>query len=190
MSGCSTRALARWLPAGCGGEAPLSFAAGDRNAFPGHPGGLVGGKKERHAGNVVGPAEPPHRELETHPFRTLGGDAELSQAFGLGRAGGDGVDPNALAGELNSERARDSVDRALRGGIDQRIRHRIRGPYRAEVDDAAARAVESLDGLLRSEDRAEDVGVELAMEILLGHRLERVHSVHARVVDQDIWPAE
>src|SRR4029077_18602816 len=87
---------------------PLSFAAGDRNAFSGHPGGLVGGKKERHTRNVVGPAEPPHREREAHRFRRLGGDAERSQAFGLGRAGGDGVDPDAPTGEFKSERARDS----------------------------------------------------------------------------------
>src|SRR4029077_11895330 len=99
-------------------------------------------------------------------------------------------DSDAPAGELKSERARDSVDRALRGGIDERIRHRIPGPNRAEVDDATARAVESLDGLVRSEERAEHVVVELAMEILLGHRLERPHRVHARVVDQDIWPAQ
>src|ERR1700751_3849873 len=112
MTGCSTRALARSLPSGCAAR-PLSFAAGDRNAFPGHPGGLVGGKKERHARNVVGPAEPPHREREAHRFRRLGGDAERSQAFDLSRAGGDGVDPKMPLPASSTARVRVTASTAL-----------------------------------------------------------------------------
>ena len=48
----------------------------------------------------------------------------------------------------------------------------------------------ALDGLLRSEDRAQHIGVELAMKILFGHRLERREAEHASVVDEDAGRAE
>jgi hypothetical protein len=65
----------------------------------------------------------------------------------------------------------------------------VRAGNRAEVDHAPARVVESLHGFLSGKDHAEHVGVEVAMKILFGHRLERSEPVHARVIDQDIGPS-
>ena len=47
-----------------------------------------------------------------------------------------------------------------------------------------------LERLLRGEDQAEDVEVELLVEVLGRHLLERGELVDARVVDQDVEPAE
>ena len=56
----------------------------------------------------------PIGKLEAHRFRALGGDAERNEAFESSVGpGAMALTENALAGELNSERACDSVDRAL-----------------------------------------------------------------------------
>jgi hypothetical protein len=47
-----------------------------------------------------------------------------------------------------------------------------------------------LDRLLRRQDQAEDVQVELLVEVVGGHVLQRGKLVHAGVVDQDVDPPE
>jgi len=82
------------------------------------------------------------------------------------------------------------VHRALRRTVDRPVRDPRGGHHRADVDDAAALRAEVLDCLLRTEDQAQDVQVELLVEVLRGDGFDRCELVDARVVHQDVEPAE
>src|SRR5215469_11910311 len=95
------------------GAAFLPLPPRDRDALASHPPGLVGGEKERNLGDVLGLANSPHWKGEAERLRTFGAQARRGEAFSLGHAGRDGVDPDSLASKLSGELARDRVDRAL-----------------------------------------------------------------------------
>ena len=63
---------------------------------------------------------------------------------------------------------------------------RIVAHHRAHVDHVPARRAEQLERLLREEERAEHVDVELAVELVLGHVLDRRECEDTGVVDEDV----
>ena len=60
---------------------------------------------------------------------------------------------------------------------------------RANIDDASAFA-DMLDGGLRGQQQAEDVDVELPVEMVFGDGFDGAEFIDAGVVDQDIESAE
>jgi hypothetical protein len=78
----------------------------------------------------------------------------------------------------------------LGGRVDRGGRDIDGGRRRADVDDAAAVGAEALGRFLGGQQQAQDVDVELAVEVLLGDVFQRRELVDAGVVDQDVHAAE
>ena len=118
---------------------------------------------------------------------------ELDRALGQRRAGSDGVHPDPVRPELERHRLRQAPDRVLRGAVVGEARPaRVDGVDRGDVDDRAAVA---LRPHLRSrrpdaEERAADVDVEDALELLRGDILEQEVREDAGVVHEHVEPAE
>ncbi len=64
------------------------------------------------------------------------------------------------------------------------------GRRRADVDHAPALRPEVLEGFPDHQHRAEHVGVELPVELLHGHRLQRHRRVNPGIVHEDVERAE
>ena len=152
----------------------------------GDPAGVVGGEEDGGGGDVVGLAGAAERGFGDGILVEIGADeAGGVGAFGFDDAGVEGVDADALGAELEGEDAGDGVDRTLGGGVDRAGGRRDAADQRADVDDAAALA-EVLGRGLGDEQEAEDVDVELLVEVLGGDGFEGAELVDAGVVDEDV----
>src|ERR1700734_1374846 len=171
---------------------PMSLALSARggNALAREPRRLVRGEEQRHARDVVRLAEAPQRDRQADRFCRFKRDSQGSEAFGLRHTWRDGVDTDLPVPQFFRQRLGDRIDRGLRGRIDDRTRHRVNARNRAVIDHAAALAIEAAHRLLSRKQRSQNVGVELAMELLFRYRLERLESEHAGVVDQNAGRAE
>ena len=99
------------------------------------------------------------------------------------------VYPNLAWTELFGKRNRQVIDRTLRGRIDRTIRRWHRSYYRANVDHRATVAPNELNGFLRSEKKAENIQVELAMEFLGRDIFYGTEAVDAGVIDKYVQSA-
>ena len=113
-------------------------------------------------------------------------DAEALIALGLDHARVEAVDADPARAELLGEGDGDGVDGALGGGIDGGHRASHGRDNGADVDDRTALGADELGGTLGGEEEAEDVEVELAVELFRGDTLDGAEGVDAGVVDQDV----
>src|ERR1700745_2790387 len=98
------------------------------------------------------------------PVRPSGDDDSCGYgAFGFDDSRVNGVDADLFRSEFAGEYAGDGIDCAFGGGVDRAVGRRKAGDAGADVDDAGAFA-EVLDGCLRGEQNAEDIGVEQSVE--------------------------
>jgi hypothetical protein len=106
-------------------------------------------------------------------------------SFGFDEAGVESVDSNALGSKLEREDAGDDVDGALGRRVDGAGGWRNAADERTDVDDAAALG-EVLGRGLRDQQEAEDVDIELLVEVFGSDGLKGQHFVDTRVVDEDV----
>ena len=119
-------------------------------------------------------------------YRYLPPYAQGLCTFGFDHAGIDGVDADLARAKFFGQHAGDAVDRPLGARINRRVRRRQGGDSRTDIDDAAARVTEQLDGLTSRQKQAEDVGVKLFVEQFLGHTFQRRELIDAGIVDQNV----
>ena len=94
----------------------------------------------------------------------------------LGREGAGQVHDTALGG-------------VVRGGTDNEVAHQA--VHRSDVDDAAVAGLDHLFAeLAGAVERAEEIDVQLFLELLVGDFLSRGHGTRAGVVHQDVHAAE
>src|SRR6202011_2624257 len=84
------------------------------------------------------------------------------------------------------QRPGDRVYCALGRIINHPRRWSERAGERTDVDDAAASRAEMLQGFLRRQHHAEDVGIKLAMKFFFRYLFESCELVNAGVIDQDV----
>ena len=163
----------------------LPLPARGRNALAGYPGRLVGGKEQRNPRNIVRPAKPPHGEREAQHLRGLALRPALAKPSVSVMPGAMALTRISLAANSTAS-SRVIVSIALLDAEETRVFGEGFAPDGAQVYDAAARTVESFDGLLRGEDRAQDIGVELAMNSLRSP-LRGARSCRRRRCSQGCW---
>src|SRR4029450_11034192 len=167
-------------------RAALSTAAGPREPLPGDPGGIVGGKEDRDAGDIVGLPDATERRASDHLlFEFAAPDAGLVSAFGLDTPWSNSVDPNFSRPQLRGERMRYCIHRPFGAGIDSGFCHSCTC-NRTYIDDAAALRPEVLYRFLRGQDRTEHVDVKLTMKLVFANLLQRCELVDAGVVHQHV----
>jgi hypothetical protein len=88
------------------------------------------------------------------------------------------------------QRFRHRVHGRLRRAVDRRAGQRLHADDGADVDDTAAVAVEMFQRLLRREDQAEHVQIELLPEMVLGDLFQRRELLNAGVVHENVNAAE
>src|SRR3954454_18542365 len=138
-----------------GGEAAVY-----EKAAGGDEGGVVAGEEEGGFGDLLGFAETAHRDVDEAlggAFGVLG--EELLEEGGIDRAGAEGVDADAAAGELDAELAGEREDGALGGGVgalgDGCAHH---GDEGGDVDHRAAARLEQVgNAVLAAEEDAAQV---------------------------------
>src|ERR1700735_732285 len=81
------------------GGGPSAVGADD---LPDHEAGFVGGEVKGGGGNVAGLAEASDRGVVDDPLARLGG--HLRGHRGFDKAGGDGVDDDAVLGDFERDR--------------------------------------------------------------------------------------
>ena len=117
-------------------------------------------------------------------------EARGVNAFGFDHSGIDRVYPDLLWSKLLGEHVGYGIDCTLRRRVDGGCGWVQRAGSRADIDHATALGAEVLRGFLRSQEEAENVGVELAVELFLGDLVERGELIDASVVDQYIQLSE
>ena len=88
------------------------------------------------------------------------------------------------------EHVRDRVHGRLGRRVNGAAGNRSLAGHGADVDDAAAVAVEDLDRFLGGEQYTLDVDIELALEVLFGDLLDRRELINGGVVDENVEVAE
>jgi hypothetical protein len=111
-------------------------------------------------------------------------------ALSFDRARIDRVDPNFPRTQLLRHDAGHRVDRAFRGGVDDRIRWIEIARHGADIDDAATLVAKELRRLLCRQQQALHVDVEMPVKVRFRDLLERQKIIDAGVVDQNVQPAE
>ena len=118
--------------------------ARDADGLAGDVGGVVRQQEGDQPRIVFRHAEAPHRNGALEPL----GDAGAVRAFekaaqdrGIGRAGTERVEDDALADEFARERLGEGDDAALAGGIDRLARRADAAGVGGDVDDAAEAAL-------------------------------------------------
>ena len=115
---------------------------------------------------------------------------------GVEKSWGDRVDANAVPRPFHGEIPREADDRALAGGVADRVerlrRRAGQSGDRRDVDDDAAAAAEhhGAAGGLRHQEAARDIGVEHAAPLFERHRHGRFGPADPGVVHEDVEPAE
>src|SRR5690606_19840473 len=121
---------------------------------------LVGGQVRRGGRDLLWPDEPAqgHRIDEGLPARGRAGVGhETGQHRRIRRPGGDAVDANAGAGQLQRHRLGQADDRRLAGAVSVEARPGPEGGHRGDVDDAAAAIPHQGHGKLDAQEHAFDV---------------------------------
>src|ERR1700731_5095751 len=85
----------------------------------------------------------------------------------------DRVDPNFPRTQLLRQHAGHRIDRAFRGGVDDRIWRIEIARYGPDIDDAATLVPKELRRLLCRQQQAQYVDVEMPVEVLFRDLLER-----------------
>ena len=139
---------------------------------------------------IAGSADAAERSLREGGLREIRSDeAAAVRAFSLDHAGTEGIDPDLLRAELAGQHDGDGVDRGLRAGVNRAVRRCDATGNGANVNDAAPLS-EVLHSSLRRKEEAQHIDVEVPVKVLLGDGLEGDVLVHARVVYEDVKPAE
>jgi len=154
---------------------------------------FVGSEEFDGIRDLVDVAEAAGRNCRRHGGGALLAAAgEAVEAAGGYRAGGDGVDADALGGHLERRGPGEAVHRMLAGAVERRAGAAPLAEGRGEVDDAA----EALPGhhaqlVLEGKEQAADVGVEDGVVGLEGLGDQRAAAAgEAGVVDGDVQLAE
>src|SRR5215469_8265012 len=116
------------------------------------------------------------------PRRKSAGD----DAFGFNRARVDGVDANLARAELLGENRSDDIHGRFRRGVDRSVRWSDGADTGTEVDDAAAFGPHQLGRFLRGQEKAENIKVEVPVEVFFGDAVERGELIDPGIVDQDV----
>jgi hypothetical protein len=118
----------------------LAQAARNRQRIAGDPTRLV--RRQEHHGRryIVWLSGPPERRLRDKLLLEIAADvAHSTCTLSIGKARLDRVDANSPRTQLLRQHAGHPVDRAFRGGVDDRIRRIEIVCYGADIDDAAPR---------------------------------------------------
>src|SRR5260221_5358380 len=157
-----------------------------------HEAGVVGCEELDDIRDVINVAEAAGRDCRRHGGGALLTPGEAVQAAGGHRAGGDGVDADALGGYLERRGPGEAIHRMLAGAVERRARAAPLTEGRGKVDDAA----ETLSRhhaqlMLEGKEHAADVDVEDGVVGLesLGDQLPAAAG-EAGVVDGDVQLAE
>ena len=118
--------------------------------------------------------------------KSLLGETYGVKAFGLDHTGVDGVDADLFWSEFAGEGDGDGVYGSLGGAVDGCGGDGHLADDRADVDDGSAVGADELDGFLGGEEEAEDVEVELLVEVLGCDGSDGLEVVDAGVVDEDV----
>ena len=105
----------------------------------------------------------------------------------------DRVDADVVAGELDTDRLRERVDRALVRGVRARVRHRANALHRREVDDASPLALaHARQHRVACLHRVEQVDAVEAIPTFWSGRFERAgeREMLTERIDQDVDAAE
>ena len=146
----------------------LAHAAAGQELLSGQPIGVVRCEEGSDGSDVAGLAGASERSLFDQILLEIGADeASGVRAFGFDHAGIDRVDTDLLRSKFAGENSGDGVDRAFGGGIDGAVGRSDTAYAGTNVDDAGA-FFKVLDSGLGSEQNAQDIDVEEAMEGLDG----------------------
>src|SRR5262249_61390826 len=96
----------------------------------------------------------------------------------------DRVDADFLGSQLFRQDSGYCIDGAFGRGINNGVRRSHGRRHRAYVDNASSAVSEVLDRLTRGENNPQDVGVEMAVESILGDKFPWRKLVNATVFDQ------
>src|SRR6185295_8960018 len=170
--------------------AVLAKATGRGEPLAGDPSGIVGGKEDRDAGDVVRLPDATEGRASNHLlFVFAARDAGLVSAFSLDTPRSNSVDPNFSRPQLRGERMRDCIHRSFGAGIDGGVRHSCTC-NRTYIDDAAALRPEVLYCFLGGQDCTQHVDVKLTMKLVFADLLQRCELVDTGVVHQHVERVE
>ncbi len=154
-----------------------------------HPARGIGREKQHDVGEIVGGREP---------FQRRRRDARALRVVRIGKLRGDvavdqrrrcGVHANVARRIFDGEIARQRFERGLRGADHQIVRRHERRADRRHVDDrAAARALDQRGRAACAPERALQVRVERAVEMLGADRVDAEQRTRRRVVDEHVEP--
>src|ERR1035438_424120 len=95
-------------------------------------------------------------------------DSGAMRPFRFDHAGVDRVDTDLAWPQFFGERLRDRIHGGLRAAVDGAGRRRLIRRHRTDIDNAASRGPEMLDGFLRGQQQAKHIEVILLVEMLRG----------------------
>jgi hypothetical protein len=102
----------------------LSLAPRGCNPLARDPRGLVGRQEQRNSRNVVRLPQPAHRDFCNDDFFVVRSDrTHCRQPFRCCCTGRDSIDADLSRSQFDCQNARDRIHGALRGRIDDRVRH-------------------------------------------------------------------
>src|SRR4051812_15917780 len=112
------------------------------------------------------------------------------KAFRFDHAGVQRIDADPAWPEFFRERTADGIDRCFRGGVDGPAGRGAHCGDGTDVDDASAVRAEDFRCFLRDEEKAEDVKIELPMEVFLSNFGQRLKVINPGIIDENIDAAE
>ncbi|CAH2604874.1 protein of unknown function [Rhodovastum atsumiense] len=165
------------------------LAAVDGEGGAGDEIGFIGREEHDATGDVLGPAEPSHRnaadDLLQHFLR------HRAHHVGVNIARGNGIDGDVVARAFLRQRLGEAVDAGFRRGVvDLAVLPRL-AVHRADIDDATELAgAHAVPGQLGQVEAGAEIGVDHRVP---GVARELVHggvTGDAGIVDQDLDPAD
>jgi len=154
------------------------------------PAGVSGGEEGHGCGDILGLSDAAEWRFVFDLLLEVAADEACGvDAFGFDHAGVDGVDANLTRAKFLGKRDGYGVDRAFGGAIN-RCGADAAGRDGADVDNASASGIEVFESGLGGEQEAEDVEVELLVEVLGRDGLDGAELVDAGIVDENAYGAK
>src|SRR6266851_8124882 len=169
------------------GQTLLTLTARKQQCLARNPAGIVRSEENRCRSDVRRLRNAPKRRSRLDMLAEVAlGKPHGMKAFRLDHARVQRVHANLLRSKLLRQRNRNGVDRCLGSAVNRPNRHRHRTHDRADVDDRAAIRPDVLHRLLRRQQQAQHIQVELRVEVLRSNRLQRLEVEDPGIIDENI----
>src|SRR5436190_9624334 len=157
------------LPRQCLFVGVSTHATGNYECFARDPFGVGRCEKNGCSRDILRLTDATERRLRFDALlHVTSSNAGGVDAFGLDHAGINRVDANFAGSQFFRERARQRIDRPFGAAVNSSLGNAHLRDYGTDVDNASAGGTEQLRGGLRREQQAENVEVELLVEVFFG----------------------